>query len=110
MEYLIQLGIAGLKRVLENQCFTQSAKIQKQLDDFEENNNPVVAFFNENDELEVENQTTESIFQLYHGFCISNNYVALSKREFNKQVMRVFNMETKPCKVNGKTQRVFIAK
>lgn len=110
IEYLIQLGIAGLKRVLENQCFTQSAVIQKQLDAFEENNNPVIAFFNENEELEVENQTTESIFQMYHAFCLSNNYIALSKREFNKQVMRVFNVETKPCKVNGKTQRVFVAR
>lgn len=110
IEYLIQLGIAGLKRVLENQCFTQSAKIKKQLADFEENNNPVVAFFNENDGLEVENQTTDSIFQMYQSFCLSNNYVALSKREFNKQVMRVFNVETKPCKVNGKTQRVFVSR
>lgn len=110
IEYLIQLGIAGLKRVLEDQCFTQSAAIQKQLEDFEENNNPVIAFFNENDELEVENQSTESIFQMYLAFCLSNNYVALSKREFNKQVMRVFHVETKPCKVDGKTQRVFVTR
>lgn len=110
MEYLIQLGIAGLKRVLVDNCFTQSAKIQKQLDDFEENNNPVVAFFNEHDELEVENQTTDSIFQMYQSFCLSNNYVALSKREFNKQVGRIFNVETKPCKVDGKTQRVFVSR
>jgi putative DNA primase/helicase len=110
IEYLIQLGIAGLKRVLENQCFTTSAKIQKQLDDFEENNNPIIAFFNENDELEIENQTTESIFQKYNGFCLSNNYVAVSKREFNKQVMRIFKVETKPCKVDGKTQRVFVSR
>lgn len=110
IEYLIQLGIAGLKRVLENQCFTQSAKIQKQLDDFEENNNPVIAFFNENDELEVENQTTESIFKLYQGFCISNNYMALTKREFTKQVRRVFNVDVKVCRVDGKSQRVFISK
>lgn len=110
IEYLIQLGVAGLKRVLENQCFTQSALIQKQLDDFEENNNPVIAFFNENEDLEVENQTTDSIFQMYQSFCLSNNYKELTKREFSKQVKRVFHVETKPCKVNGKTQRVFVSR
>ena len=110
IEYLIQLGIAGLKRVLENQCFTKSAKIQKQLDDFEENNNPVIAFFNENEDLEVENQTTDSIFQIYQSFCLSNNYKERTKREFSKEVMRVFNVETKVCRVNGKPQRVFTSR
>lgn len=110
IEYLIQLGIAGLKRVLENQCFTKSAKIQKQLDDFEENNNPVIAFFNENEDLEVENQTTDSIFQMYQSFCLTNNYKERTKREFSKEVMRVFNVETKVCRVNGKPQRVFTSR
>ena len=41
MEYMIQLGLAGLKRVLASRKFTKSEQIQKELEEFEETNNPI---------------------------------------------------------------------
>lgn len=61
MEYLINLGIVGLKRVLTNRAFTASAKVQKAMDEYEENNNPILGFFKEceDEDFQIEmNQRT----------------------------------------------------
>lgn len=110
LEYLIQLGIQGLKRVLTNNAFTESDKVQMQLEEFEETNNPLVGFFKENPELEVENQTNTRIYSLYTEYCLANNHHALSKIAFSKQIKQRFGMEIVHKHVDGKTQRVFVRK
>lgn len=110
IEYLIQLAINGLRRVLQNQEFTESDKVKVQLDEFEETNNPIVAFFNDNPDLQIENQTNASIYSVYVEYCMANGHHAMSKIAFSKEVLKRFNCETKPLYVNGKTQRVFVKK
>lgn len=110
IEYLIQLGVAGLKRVLENQGFTESDKVKLQLEEFEETNNPLVGFFNENPQLEIENQTNTSVYSLYTEYCIANNHHPLSKIAFSKQIKQRFGMEIVHKYVDSKTQRVFVKK
>jgi Predicted ATPase len=48
LEYLILLGIEGLKRVLHNQSFTKSKKVTKSIEEYEEANNPILLFFQGN--------------------------------------------------------------
>ena len=40
VEYLIRLGVEGLKRIIINDEFTKSDKVQNQLTEYEEENNP----------------------------------------------------------------------
>lgn len=47
MEYLILLGLQGVKRVLGNAQFTTSTRVQGQLDEYEQNNNPIIGFIQE---------------------------------------------------------------
>lgn len=110
IEYLILLGIQGLKRVLENQEFSESAIVQKELEEYEESNNPLIGFFKEYEDLVVENQTTTSVYMKYTEFCLTNNCQPMSKIEFSKQVKRRFDLEVKPKSVDGKVQRVFVKK
>ena len=58
MEYLIQLGIQGLKRVLETKNFTTSAAMQQELEEYEERNNPLLMFVKdlEDEDFELENE------------------------------------------------------
>ena len=58
IEYLIQLGIEGLKRVLSNNEFTKSTKVDRVLTEYEEENNPIIAFINEVGEDAIINQPT----------------------------------------------------
>lgn len=108
MEYLIQLGIRGLKRVLENQKFTTSKKVQKELEEYEENNNPVILFFKENPK--IENEPTKNVYKKYSEFCISNSFQAMSNIEFSKQVKKRYGLDIVVKSIGGKQYRIFVKK
>lgn len=105
IEYLITLGIKGLRRVLENQEFTVSEKVQKSIQEYSENNNPILLFFKE--DVKIENEPTNSIYSKYKDFCISNNFTPISNIEFSKQVKKHFGVEIKNKSINGKKYRIF---
>ncbi len=110
IEYLINIGIEGLKRVLENQQFTQSDKVATRMEEFEESNNPVIAFLNENPDLQIENQTTSFVYSAYAEYCMANGYKPMTKISLSKEITKRFGYESKPVHVGGKTQRVFVKK
>ena len=109
MEYLIQLGIQGLKRVLENRRFTTSQKVQSELDDYEETNNPILGFFKETDKDEIENEPTNDVYRRYTTYCTENSIQPLSSGEFSKQVKKFFKFVIVDKRVNGKKRRIFIS-
>lgn len=110
MEYLINLGIAGLKRVLLNRKFTGSTKVQKAMDEYEENNNPIIGFFREceDEEFQIENEPTNVVYKRYQEYCIANSLQPMSNIEFSKQVNRILNMRVENKWLNGKKHRIFI--
>lgn len=110
MEYLIQIGIDGLKRVLANAKFTTSAKVQKELQEYEENNNPILLFFREMDSNEIENQPTKDVYKKYNEFCIVNSFQPMSNIEFSKQVKKRFDFEIISKTIKGTKYRIFVKK
>jgi len=108
MEYLITIGIKALKRVLETRNFTVSKDIQRELEEYEEANNPILAFFKDTDIDEIENEPTNQVYKKYQVYCAENNYHPISNIEFSKQVKKFFNFEIMDRKVNGKKCRVFV--
>lgn len=110
MEYLINLGIAGLKRVLTNRAFSTSAKVKKAMDEYEENNNPIIGFFREceDEEFQIENEPTNVVYKRYQEYCLANSLQPMSNIEFSKQVNRILNMSVANKKINGKKYRIFI--
>lgn len=110
MEYLINLGIAGLKRVLLNRKFTGSTKVQKAMDEYEENNNPIIGFFREceDEEFQIENEPTNVVYKRYQEYCLANSLQPMSNIEFSKQVNRILNMRVENKWLNGKKHRIFI--
>lgn len=110
MEYLINLGIAGLKRVLTNRAFTISAKVQAAMDEYEENNNPILGFFKEceDEELQIENEPTNKVYRRYQEYCLANSFQPMSSIEFSKQVNRILNMKVIDKKISGKKYRIFV--
>lgn len=107
IEYMILLGIEGLKRVLLNQKFTDSTRVERELEEYEESNNPIIGFFKEISEEEVDNEPTKNIYKQYQVYCAENNLQPLSRIEFSRQVTRRFNYEIVDKKIDGKKYRVF---
>lgn len=109
MEYLIQLGIQGLKRVLETKNYTTSEKVLQELQEYEERNNPLLMFIKEceDEEFELENEPTSAVYDKYKEFCIAESLQPLSKVEFSRQMTKTFNYEIVNKKINNKKYRLF---
>lgn len=108
IEYLIVLGMKGLKRVLINQEFTKSEKVDKQVEEYEEENNPIEAFLKEHNISEIVNQSTTDVYALYNIFCNENNMIPMQKVVFNRQLNKRLNLEVVVKWILGKSVRVFV--
>ncbi len=108
MEYLIQIALDGLKRVLDNNGFTICEKVQAELDEYTEQNNPIIAFFKELDvDVDILNQPTRDVYLRYKLYCNDNGFSPMSAGEFTKQIKKEYDLDNKVIKMNGKTVRVF---
>lgn len=110
IEYLIQLGIKALKRVLIDRKFTESEQVQKELEEYEEVNNPILGFFKEVGRDAIENEPTNQAYKSYQEYCLSNSLQPLSNGEFSKQVKKHFDFIIADKKVNGKKYRIFVGR
>lgn len=110
MEYMIQIGLQGLKRVLESRQYTTNEAMQEELIEYEESNNPIIGFFREaeNDEIKIEDEVTSVVYRRYNEWCLSNSLQPLSNGEFSKQVKKHFNFKIVDRRVNGKKCRLFV--
>jgi putative DNA primase/helicase len=108
IEYLIKLGIEGLKRVIINNQFTSSEQVQQQIDDYETENNPIVAFIADNGIDTIENEPTNEVYKRYQVFCADNAMTPMSHIVFSKQINKRLGFEINIKKVNGKSKRVFV--
>ena len=108
MEYLIQLSLDGLKRVLSNNGFTICQKVQSEIDEYNEQNNPIVGFFKDIDvDAEVNGEPTKDVYARYKLYCNDNNFTPLSAIEFTKYIKKELEMDVKIVKVNGKSCRIY---
>lgn len=113
VEYFIQLAIKGLQRVLDAKKFTVSDKAQAEKDEYEKENNPILAFIEEcrNDNGEIEgifNEPTSTVFKRYEVFCIENNFRPMSNLTFSKRINQALGTIAKNIRLNGKQQKCFI--
>ena len=110
MEYLIKLGIIGLKRVLKNNEFTNSEKVQAELTEYEENNNPILNFFKdcEDNEVKIVNEPTNDVYRRYTVFCAENGFQSLSNSEFSKQVKKYYGYNIVRKRINNEPRRIFV--
>ena len=108
MEYLIVLGLKALKSVLGKAQFTTSKRVQGQLDEYEQNNNPIIGFIQEVGLDGIVNEDTNTVYRRYKEYCIANNFQALSAIEFSRQICKRCGFVTDAKYIKGKKTRVFV--
>ena len=111
MEYMIQLGLKALKNLLKERKFTTSEAMQRELEEFEETNNPVLGFFHEverDSDIKIENEPTSEVYKSYREYCIMSNLTPMSAGEFSKQVKKYYGFTIKDRKIQGKKYRIFV--
>ena len=109
MEYLVKIGIEGLKRVLANNSFTTTAAIDQELTEYEEALNPISLFFDEMGDSMM-NEPTKKCYRLYDQFCFENAMKPISHVEFSKQVKDHFGYDIRTVRVEGKPTKIFVRK
>ena len=107
MEHLILLGLAGLQRVLSNVKFTTSTRVQGQLKEYEESNNPIIGFVQEIGLDGIANEPTKDVYRKYKEYCLANNFQPLSNVEFSRQIASRWGYETALKRIDGAPVRVF---
>lgn len=105
IEAFIQLALDGLCRVLTNQEFTTTDAVNKELEEYELNNNPILLFFKEHN---IVNQTSSGAYRDYRMFCVENNYIPISQIEFSKTVKKTLGCNVEEKRIDGKRVRVFV--
>lgn len=108
MEYLIQVALDGLKRVLKNNSFTISEKVQAELNEYNENNNPIIGFLRDLDlEADVINQPTGDVYAMYKVYCNANGYTPIASNTFGKYLKKECGLIVKQLMRDGKRFRVY---
>lgn len=107
IEYLIRVGVEGLKRIIENNEFTHSEKVQQQVEEYENENNPIKAFIDDCGIEMIENEPTPDVYKRYQVFCAENSMQPMSNIVFSKQINKRLGLETVVTTINKKAVRIF---
>lgn len=111
MEYLCRIGLEGLRRIIENHSFSKSAKVDAELAEYTEYNNPILLFI---DEMEAEekpilNQETKLVHSEYEIFCSENGFQSMGLASFSKEITRQMNCRIIDKRLDPKRKgRVFV--
>ena len=110
MEYLINISLQGLERILTNNGFTSSKSIEIQLEDFNRINNPIITFIEECKQDNVDYLTTtpaSNIYLKYTVYCEENGFKAENRLNFGKRLCKMCNLVSTTKSINGKTTRFY---
>ena len=104
MEYLLNISLGGLKRVIKNNGFTEVSSVETEIKEYEKRNNPVVAFLDEN---EIEGELTKEIHLRYSTWCYENGLKPLSRIQFSREVCKQ-GYKTEQQRIDNKRTSVFV--
>lgn len=106
IEYFIRIGIEGLKRVLENNAFTESDKCNERLKDYELENDNFLQFIDGMTVDDFVNKVTSDVFLRYTS-SLTGSQQSINKFSFSKRICKQFNLKTVQKKIDGKVYSVF---
>lgn len=110
MEYLINIGITGLKRVLKNRKFTESEFTNKEFEEYKNEVDPVTEYLeNLNVDLII-GEKTRTIYSEYVDYCLREGYENVPNRAFSRKVNNFFNLTTVNRRIDGVVTKVYLKK
>ena len=107
VEYLILLGVKALRDVLENNGFTITDTVEKELEQYEIENNPILEFFMDIPLEEIENHSTKDVYDRYQQWCLANGLTTKGRPVFTKETNEFYGTESVRKSLNGQQVRVF---
>lgn len=112
-EYLVRIGVEGLKRALANNQFTKSDLVEAALDSYEEMNNPITMFVRDYGVENIYQHQTCEVKTAYDIFCRANGLSEnMSIQKFTMRLKQFAGIDTKSVRIPGKNTvvRVYVRK
>ena len=110
MSYLINLGLDGLNRVLQNRCFTLPRSAEQEIEEYEVIANPVLSFFDMLERDTIIGQSTDTIYQHYCEWAIKAGVSPMGSIQLTRQINKEFFVTTRQTRVNGEKIRIYCGK
>jgi putative DNA primase/helicase len=104
LEYMLKIALEGLDRILINKEFTNCKECEEVWDQYEQINNPVVAFLEEKD---IEGQAISDVYKQYQVWCVEAGLKSLSKNVFGREVKKHGYNSDKIVREGTKQLRVY---
>lgn len=110
VQYMIRLGVEGLRRILgDDRGFTKSKAVQLQLAEYNEENNPILGFVKEiNVDVDIINNPRDDVYRRYSVFCHENGFTPVGAAVFTRQLNNMLGTVSKQVRVNGKRPYVYL--
>ncbi|PGC86192.1 DNA primase family protein [Bacillus toyonensis] len=108
MQYVLNLALKSLKRLLVEKKFTKSKAVEDELIKYQEENNPIISFVN-NEDVELERAVVGDVYLQYKVYCVENGFQSVSNINFSKQVTQLFGYKSHVQRVDGKNKRIFVS-
>lgn len=108
MEYLIRIGVEGLHRVIEQNAFTSSAKVEREIREYEELNDPICQFLKDVETDQIYNHETKEVHLRYQVFCQQLQAYPMGLPQFSREITRRMECSIADKRINGQRCRVFV--
>ena len=109
MEYLIRIGIEGLHRVIEQNAFTSSTKVEREIREYEELNDPICQFLKDVEPDQIYNHETKEVHLRYQVFCQQLQVYPVGLPQFSREITRRLNCNIADKRINGQRCRIFVS-
>lgn len=107
MQYILNLALNALKRLLKNNRFTRSKAIEKEMEMYMEENNPIISFVN-NEGIEFDRRPVKNVYEEYRIYCNENGFQAVSNVTFGRQIRKLYGYTSKQQRVDGENVRIYV--
>lgn len=105
IQYLLNLAIDGLRRIIISKKFTKSDRSEVEKADYMRLNNNVLEWFDT--EPKVINESVGDVYLQYQVWCNSNGCSPVKTRNFSKEIKKLTSYVSKPKTIKGKSVRVY---
>lgn len=104
--YLLNLGIQGIERLIQNNGFTIPNVVEEMLDDYIKDNNNCVQWLE--DKPELDEREIKEVYREYCMFCLSNGTKPYKKARFTTEILnKLPYIKVKNTTKNGQFIQVF---
>lgn len=92
MQYLINIGIRGLNRLLDHGGkYTEPAVVKAQMEQYEQINNPLMGFIAEYEDMLQQYWTCSDAYLAYRAYCEECQLKAMALPRFKQEIMKKTN-------------------